>query len=249
MSFGRAGEFEQDEEWCMTFAARLARGRARTDALVVAVVVLLAVLASTLLATLAVLAWSAERNGLRTSLQDQPIEDVATTVRVVPVGGDPLRLREPVEAEVREAFAGADVRIDPGLVSAPYDFKPGRGSFVQLTLAATGSAQEGVRLLAGSWPRGGRGSEVEIAVPQAAARGLDLRPGSRLRVRTYEDRPVTLTVVGVYVARDRNDPLWRLTPIGAAGVTPALEQDSDGDGRSATVGSDAYGPLFADRSA
>jgi putative ABC transport system permease protein len=87
--------------------------------------------------------------------------------------------------------------------------------------ATGGSASPAVRYVAGHAPvvakdptKPGR---VPIAVSQAAARRLQLRVGSRLRVNTPVQRHVDLDVTGIYVPVDPAQPTWDLLP---GGVTP-----------------------------
>ncbi|MFD8421077.1 FtsX-like permease family protein [Streptomyces sp. NPDC059466] len=75
-----------------------------------------------------------------------------------------------------------------------------------------------VRLGAGRLPRAGA-RDVEVAVPQAAARRLRLAPGARLTVTDRLDGPpVRILVTGVYRPADPSSPYWLLDELGGRGV-------------------------------
>ncbi|RDG36537.1 FtsX-like permease family protein [Streptomyces corynorhini] len=76
---------------------------------------------------------------------------------------------------------------------------------------------------------------VPVALPEEAARRLELAPGARITLtdRLTDDR-LTIRVTGVYRATDPTDPYWRLDALGGRGVR---ELDFT-----------TYGPLLADAS-
>ncbi|MFG3497397.1 FtsX-like permease family protein [Streptomyces sp. NPDC047928] len=99
-----------------------------------------------------------------------------------------------------------------------------------------------VRLSAGAWPSAGSATAAEgvteVAVPESAARRLDLAPGPRvltLTGRMSGSPPVRIRVTGVYHPADRDDAYWRLDRLGGRGV----HQDAF----------TTYGPLVTDASA
>ncbi|MEV0255645.1 ABC transporter permease [Streptomyces sp. NPDC050732] len=61
--------------------------------------------------------------------------------------------------------------------------------------------------MAGRWPRPGDGP-AEVALTEAAAAELAVRPGDRITVRGADERPVPLRVVGLYAAAGRSPALW-----------------------------------------
>jgi hypothetical protein len=78
-------------------------------------------------------------------------------------------------------------------------------------------------LVTGTWPRPG-GSPLEVALPQQAARVLEVSVGSRIPLRdraTKQDSEVVVT--GIWRPGDVRDPYWRLArgvgPDSAAGTT------------------------------
>ncbi|MFD4140725.1 FtsX-like permease family protein [Streptomyces sp. NPDC058572] len=94
-----------------------------------------------------------------------------------------------------------------------------------------------IRLTAGVLPGPATAGDgpVPVALPEAAAKQLGLRPGSRL---TLTDRmggaTQAIRVTGVYRAADPGDPYWQLDSLGGRGMR--------------TVVFTTYGPLLADPS-
>ncbi|MFE3737449.1 FtsX-like permease family protein [Streptomyces sp. NPDC059134] len=74
-----------------------------------------------------------------------------------------------------------------------------------------------------------------MALPEAAARRLDLAPGARIVLtdRLTDDR-LTVRITGVYEATDATEPYWRLDTLGGRGVRE--------------VDFTTYGPLLTDAS-
>ncbi len=226
----------------MRLAARLARGRVRTDALVVVVVALLAVLATTLLATLAVLAQAAEKYGLRQSLSEAAADEVATTVRATPLGDQAEDVAAQVDGLLATAFEGMPTAVDRSRTSTPYDVRlPGGELGAQLTMATGDRAEDHLDLVAGRLPGEPAGSEVEVAVPKVAAEDLDLELGSKLPLITYLDRRATVRVVGVYEPLHTEDPFWRMDDLGGRGVSYVRDRPPGG---VFVRPADWYGPLF-----
>ncbi|MGW5372432.1 FtsX-like permease family protein [Streptomyces sp. NPDC004009] len=91
-----------------------------------------------------------------------------------------------------------------------------------------------VRPTAGRLPDGGAG-EIEVAVPQAAARPLGLKPGDSVTLADrLGDRKVRVRVTGLYRPAAAGAPYWRLDDLLGRGVKQA--------------GFTTYGPLLADPS-
>lgn len=91
-----------------------------------------------------------------------------------------------------------------------------------------------VAVVAGRLPGpAGGGGPVPVALPEAAAKLLDLTVGARLELTDrLTEKPLTAEVVGVYRAADPADPYWQLDPLGGRGVRSAVFT--------------TYGPLLAD---
>ncbi|AUG75148.1 hypothetical protein CFP65_0165 [Kitasatospora sp. MMS16-BH015] len=93
------------------------------------------------------------------------------------------------------------------------------------------------KLLAGQWPTAATpGSLPEAAVPQSLLGRLGLTAAKLPADLRLDDRfggsPVTVRITGVYRAEDRDDPYWRLDPLG---------------GREMQVmGFTTYGPMLVD---
>ncbi|MGW2558945.1 FtsX-like permease family protein [Streptomyces sp. NPDC001514] len=94
-----------------------------------------------------------------------------------------------------------------------------------------------IRLVAGTLPGPGpRGNApVPVALPEAAAERLKLRPGALIALTDrLGGAALTVRVTGVYRAADTGDPYWQLDTLGGRGVR--------------TVVFTTYGPLLTDPS-
>ncbi|WP_399930651.1 FtsX-like permease family protein [Streptomyces kanamyceticus] len=76
-----------------------------------------------------------------------------------------------------------------------------------LTVVAVEGAGRHAALRAGRWPRPRAGS-VEVALTEAAAAELAVRPGDDVTVRGADERLVRTKVVGLYAAGDRSPAVW-----------------------------------------
>ncbi|MFC9127292.1 FtsX-like permease family protein [Streptomyces sp. NPDC057099] len=148
-----------------------------------------------------------------------------------------------VEQGAREAFGGLPVTVRTLQRSGPYalprslqdaDARAGQPDLTHL--AALDRSR--IRTVAGSLPGPApaeRSAAVPVALPEAAADRLKLRPGARV---TLTDRlggkPLRVRVTGVYRAADSSDPYWQADTLGGQGVR--------------TVAFTTYGPLLADES-
>ncbi|MFI2432261.1 ABC transporter permease [Streptomyces sp. NPDC018693] len=144
-----------------------------------------------------------------------------------------------VRDKARAAFDGLPVTVRTLVRSGPYalprSLQPPekRSGDPDLThFAALDRSQ--VRLAEGRWPTTASG-DVEVALPQTAARLLGLRPGARLTLADRLDGPpVTVRITGLYRPADATSPYWRLDVLGGRGVK--------------TSSFTTYGPLLTDPS-
>ncbi|MEU8836408.1 FtsX-like permease family protein [Streptomyces sp900116325] len=84
-------------------------------------------------------------------------------------------------------------------------------------------------------PVGTAAQPLQVALPEAAAKQLRLRPGAQLTLADRaSDKPVDIRVTGLYRAADASDPYWQLDSLGGRGVR--------------TLAFTTYGPLLADPS-
>ncbi|MFF8018238.1 FtsX-like permease family protein [Streptomyces sp. NPDC007929] len=139
----------------------------------------------------------------------------------------------------RDAFGGLPVTVRRLERSGPYALPrslqsaEARAGDPDLThLAALDRSR--IKLLSGTLPGpvpASREAAVPVALPEAAADRLKLRPGARI---TLTDRlggaPLRIRVTGVYRAADSSDPYWQADPLGGRGVR--------------TVAFTTYGPLL-----
>ncbi|MFF8936217.1 FtsX-like permease family protein [Streptomyces paradoxus] len=143
----------------------------------------------------------------------------------------------------RDAFGGLPVTVRRLERSGPYALPrslqsaEARAGEPDLThLAALDGSR--IRLLSGALPGpapASRSAAVPVALPEAAADRLELRPGAQV---TLTDRlggdPLRVRVTGVYRAADGSDPYWQADPLGGRGLR--------------TVAFTTYGPLLTDGS-
>ncbi|PNG18243.1 FtsX-like permease family protein [Streptomyces cahuitamycinicus] len=139
----------------------------------------------------------------------------------------------------RDAFGGLPVTVRRLERSGPYALPrslsgaEARAGEPGLThLAALDPSR--IRLLAGTLPGpapASRSAAVPVALPEAAADRLELRPGAEV---TLTDRlggdPLRVRVTGVYRAADSSDPYWQADTLGGRGIR--------------TVAFTTYGPLL-----
>lgn len=214
--------------------------RARAHRLLLGSALLTVLLTTAVLATLTAYSGAIGDAALRHVLND-PRNGSATALVVkadVPVGE-----RAAADAAVREGarrtFDGLPVTVRTLRRSGPYalprSLRPAarRSGDPDLTyFAALDHTQ--VRPTAGRLP-GRTAGEIEVAVPQTAARALGLGPGDRLTLadRLGEGR-VRVRVTGLYRPSTASAPYWRLDDLLGRGVKKA--------------GFTTYGPLLADPS-
>ncbi|MFD7443522.1 FtsX-like permease family protein [Streptomyces sp. NPDC059909] len=219
--------------------------------LLLAAALLAVLLTTSVLAALASLQGSVGDAALRHTLRG-PAADSASLVISANVPRD--RRDEAQEAAVsgaRQTFDGLPVTVRKLERSGPYalprslqapDARKGEPDLTHF--AALDRSR--IRLVAGTLPgpapagdaRARAGSDaapVPVALPEAAAEQLKLRPGARFALTDrLGGTPLTVRVTGVYRAADTADPYWQLDTLGGRGVR--------------TVVFTTYGPLLTDPS-
>ncbi|WP_351237712.1 FtsX-like permease family protein [Streptomyces sp. NPDC002133] len=149
---------------------------------------------------------------------------------------------EAVVRGARQTFDGLPVSVRELERSGPYALpREPRGAaadaeFPDLTEFAALDRSR-IELVEGTLP-GPVGSAAEplpVALPEAAAQQLKLRPGARLTLADrVSEKPLEVRVTGLYRAADAADPYWQLDSLGGRGVR--------------TLAFTTYGPLMADPS-
>lgn len=219
--------------------------RVRAHRLLLAAALLAVLLTTAVLATLTAFSGSIGDVALRHSLRTGSAAQASLLVRAqVPPGGAESADRAVREA-ARRTFDGLPVGLRSLARSGPYALPGAReGDAPDLTHFAALDRSR-VRLTKGSWPApyatSQGGSEdtrtVEVALPEAAAARLELRPGSA--PLTLTDRlsgpEITVEVTGVYRPADPTEPYWQLDDLGGRGVRESVFL--------------TYGPLLADPTA
>ncbi|MET8688884.1 FtsX-like permease family protein [Streptomyces sp. NPDC004732] len=212
--------------------------RVRAHRLLLAAALLAVLLTTAVLATLTAFSGAIGDAALRHTLRTRSAAPAALVVRSQVPPGEGDAAERAVRDGARRTFDGLPVRLRSLTRSGTYAL-PGSRSADQpdLTRFATLDRSR-IRLTKGSWPRPPESNSakqpVEVALPEAAAAKLRLRPGSA--PVTLTDRlsgpKVTVRVTGVYRPADAADPYWRLDELGGRGMRQGVFM--------------VYGPLLVD---
>ncbi|MFI7017570.1 FtsX-like permease family protein [Streptomyces sp. NPDC050164] len=217
--------------------------RLRAHRLLLTAALLAVLLTTSVLAALAAFSGSVGDAALRGTLGGR----AAASASLVVEADVPRERREAAQRAVvrgaREAFGGLPVTVRRLQRSGPYALPrslqdaDARAGEPDLTHFAALDRSR-IRLVSGTLPGPApapRTAAVPVALPEAAADRVKLRPGAHL---TLTDRlggePVRVRVTGVYRAADSSDPYWQADALGGQGVR--------------TVAFTTYGPLLADAS-
>ncbi|MGW1889172.1 FtsX-like permease family protein [Streptomyces sp. NPDC002004] len=213
--------------------------RARAHRLLLAAALLTVLLTTSVLVTLTAFSGAIGDAALRHSLRTR---DTAATTLVVRADVPPERrgaADAAVRAGARRTFDGLPFTVRSLTRSGPYalprSLQPpaARGGEPDLTRFAALDRRQ-VEVTAGRAP-GARGSVTEVALPEAAARPLALRPGARLTLVDRLGGPrVPIRITGLYRPARPASPYWQLDDLGGRGVRK--------------VAFTTYGPLLTDTS-
>jgi hypothetical protein len=218
--------------------ARFVFLRARAHRLLLAAALLTVLLTTAVLATLTAYSGAIGDAALRHSLQDpRSAADTALVVKA-DVPEDRRKAADTAVRKVaRQTFDGLPVTVRTFLRSGPYALprslqpESERSGDPDLTHFAALDRSR-VRLVEGRLPRPAKGL-VEVALPQAAARVLDLGPGARFTLADRLRGPaVRVTVTGLYRPVRADDPYWLLDDLHGRGINK--------------LDFTTYGPLLAD---
>jgi hypothetical protein len=213
--------------------------RLRAHRLLLTAALLAVLLTTSVLAALTAYSGSVGNAALRGALGGR----AAASASLVVEADVPRERRDAAQRAVvrgaRDAFGGLPVTVRKLERSGPYALPrslqsaEARAGEPDLThLAALDGSR--IRLLSGTLPGpapASRTAAVPVALPEAAADRLKLRPGARV---TLTDRlggdPLRVRVTGVYRAADGSDPYWQADALGGRGIR--------------TVAFTTYGPLL-----
>ncbi|MBQ0848948.1 ABC transporter permease [Streptomyces sp. BH-SS-21] len=235
--------------------------RVRAHRLLLAAALLTVVLTTAVLATLTAYSGAIGDAALRHSLLDTPATstdegDKAAKADVQGAAATTLVVKADVPAEERKAadravrdgaertFDGLPVTLRTLSRSGPYALPrslqepAARSKDPDLTHFAALDASQ-VRTVEGRAPRApgdlADGPEIEVALPETAARRLAVEPGTRLTLVDRFDGPeVRILVTGLYRPVRVTSPYWQLDDLHGRGVSK--------------VDFTTYGPLLADPS-
>ncbi|MBA4860052.1 FtsX-like permease family protein [Streptomyces sp. PSKA54] len=217
--------------------------RVRGHRLLLAAALLAVLLTTSVLAALTAFSGSVGDAALRNTLRGRAAASASLVISANVPPDQRDAAREAAVRGARETFAGLPVSVRKLERSGPYALPrslqdaDARAGEPDLTLFAALDRSR-IRLVAGTLPGPApkaRTAPVPVALPEAAADRLKLRPGERI---TLIDRlggaSVKARVTGVYRPADSTDPYWQLDTLGGRGVR--------------TVHFTTYGPLLADLS-
>lgn len=111
---------------------------------------------------------------------------------------------------------------------------PGDTSEARVTVGSNPALEDNATIVAGAWPKATSGTTISGVLQADAAKALGIAVGDQLGFGTGEDA-VVVTIVGTWLPKDAEDPLWFSNPGVATGrAVPA------GDGTP------SFGPLMVD---
>ncbi|WP_308403878.1 ABC transporter permease [Streptomyces rhizoryzae] len=208
-----------------------------------AAALLAVVLTATVLATLAAFAAAVGDAGLRQALRGGSASAAALRVTAQLPAADRTAADRAVARAAQRAFGRLPFTVRTLTRSGPYALPrppdppggsgsggPAGGEPALTHLAVLDRGR--LTLTAGHWPGAAAHGRLPVALPEAAATRLGLRPSKRLTLGSRLSGPARLAVeiTGVYRPTDRTDPYWQLDELGGRGVR--------------TLGYPTYGPLL-----
>ncbi|MFE7382419.1 FtsX-like permease family protein [Streptomyces zhihengii] len=213
--------------------------RVRAHRLLLAAALLAVVLTTCVLSALAAFSGSVGDAALRHTLGTREAAGAALTVGARTPGERREAADEAVARGAAASFGGLPVTVRKlersGAYALPRSLQSpeARKGEPDLThFAALDPAR--VDIVAGRLPGpAGANGPVQVALPEAAAKLLDLTVGARLDLTDrLTEKPLAAEIVGVYRVADPADPYWQLDPLAGRGVRSAVFT--------------TYGPLLAD---
>jgi hypothetical protein len=198
--------------------------RVRAHRLLLSAALLAVLLTTCVLASLAAFSGSVGDAALRHTLGGR---DAAAAALTVTAKIPPERREAAEEAVVRGAersFDGLPVTVRGLQRSGPYALPRSRQDPAarkgepDLTHFASLDATR-VTMVSGTRPGPADAGAVPVALPEVAARQLDLKPGARLTLTDrLSDKPIAVRLTGLYRPADTTDPYWQLDSLGGRGV-------------------------------
>jgi hypothetical protein len=182
-------------------------------------VVVTAILSATLLAALVSFAATVTGYAVRATLRASPATGIlitAPTGSAATATADSMAVRD----ALHHALSGGPVAVASSLST---DFlnipAPLAGAHAQIHMISLPDPAGRAVLTAGTWPAGGGGVAVPVAVPSATAMRLHLHPGSTLTLRAASSgKSLTVLVTGIFRRTHLPGRYWALDP--ARGQTP-----------------------------
>jgi hypothetical protein len=156
-----------------------------------------------------------------------------------PIAGDAGAIR----AALHRAWPGIGYQMGQALWSATLRLRAGTTT-TQIQAAALPGIQAQAVLTAGTWPGPPRpGSPLPVALPVAAARQLNLRPGSVLKIASHAAATAHgLRITGLFRARDPAAPYWAMDLLPTSGISVISQSVGNFGLLSGVIYSVTYGP-------
>ncbi|MEU1849015.1 ABC transporter permease [Streptomyces sp. NPDC019990] len=217
--------------------------RARAHRLLLTAALLAVLLTTSVLATLTAFSGSVGDAALRGALSGPAASSASLLIEADVPGKGRDTAQRTVSRGAREAFGGLPVTVRrlerSGSYALPRSLREADARSGQPDLTHVAALDRSrIRLVSGTLPGPAPAdgtAAVPVALPEAAADRLKLRPGARIALT---DRlgggSLRVRVTGVYRAADTSDPYWQVDALGGQGVR--------------TVVFTTYGPLLADAS-
>ncbi|NGO80361.1 ABC transporter permease [Streptomyces sp. YC504] len=199
--------------------------RVRAHRLLLVAALLAVLLTTSVLATLTGFSGAIGDAALRHSLLTRSAAPASLVVRTDVTPGERAEVERKVEAGARRVFDGLPVSLRAYEKSSPYALPRSfqapqdRAGDPYLTHLADLDRSR-IRLVEGVWPKATDKGAIQVALPQAAAKELDLTPGGppvKLSDR-LDGPPVTVQVTGVYQPKDATDPYWQVDELNGRGA-------------------------------
>ncbi|WP_199551889.1 ABC transporter permease [Streptomyces sp. N35] len=199
--------------------------RVRAHRLLLVAALLAVLLTTSVLATLTGFSGAIGDAALRHSLLTRSAAPASLVVRTDVAPGERAELERKVEAGARRVFDGLPVSLRAYEKSSPYALPRSfqapqdRAGDPYLTHLADLDRSR-IRLVEGAWPKATDKGAIQVALPQSAAKELDLTPGGppvKLSDR-LDGPPVTVQVTGVYQPKDATDPYWQVDELNGRGA-------------------------------
>jgi ABC-type lipoprotein release transport system permease subunit len=169
-------------------------------------VIAVAVVSASLVTSLGLLVSATEQGGVSTALSEIP--DAQRTMEVILVAPtvNATDARAATDAGIADILGEAGTAVGTGIAISDYAEVPNAGLPVPVLtyFGEYDGLMDHTTLVEGEWATG----DGDVAIPAAGAEALGLELGDEFTIRTTSSRNVTLTIVGLFRANDRDEDFW-----------------------------------------